>query len=99
MELQDIILKQYYLQLLMPETMKLLGSTKSKINKDKNGENVPHLEINEVVLTLKCGIANNDYQKDSRVLHTFIPNKSFGVLLDISPKKIKFLKTFDSEFS
>ena len=83
----------------MPETMKLLGSTKSKINKDKNGENVPHLEITEVVLILKCGIANNDYQKDSRVLHTFIPNKSFGVLLDISPKKIKFLKTFDSEFS
>ena len=91
--------KEYYLELLMPETMKLLGSTKSKINKDKNGENVPHLEITEVVLILKCSIANNDYQKDSRVLHTFITNKSFGVLLDISPKKIKFLKTFDSEFS
>ena len=40
----------YYLQLLTPETMKLLGSTKSKITKNKNGENVPHLEITEVVL-------------------------------------------------
>ena len=76
----------YYLELLMPETMKLLGSTKSKINEDKNGENVPHLEITEVVL-IHFNIANNDYQQDSRVLYTFIPNKSFGQLLDISQKK------------
>ena len=46
--------------------MKLLGSTKSKITKDKNGENVPHLEIIEVIL-LHCNIVNNDYQHDSRV--------------------------------
>ena len=50
--------------------MKLLGSTKNKITKDKNGENVPHLEITEVVL-VHCNIANNDYQQDSRVLHVF----------------------------
>ena len=64
--------------------MKLLGSTENKITKDKNGENVPHLEITEVIL-VHCNMVNNDYQHDSRVLHTFIPNKSFGSLLDISP--------------
>ena len=42
--------------------------------KDGNGENVPHLEINKVVLT-HCDIANNDYQQDSRVLYRFVPNK------------------------
>ena len=66
--------------------MKLLGSTKSKIFKDEYGENAPHLEITEVVL-INCNIVNNDYQQDSRVLYTFIPNKSFGQLLDISTKK------------
>ena len=54
----------YSLELLTPETMKLLGSTKNKITKDKNGENVPHLEITEVVLVY-CDIVNNDYQQDS----------------------------------
>ena len=63
--------------------MKLLISTKSKKNKNENGENVPHLEITEVVL-IRCNIINNDYQQDSRVLYTFAPNKSFGQLLDIS---------------
>ena len=77
--------------------MKLLGSTKSKITKDKNGENVPHLEITEVVL-VHCIIINNDYQKDSRVLYRFVPNKPFGRLLEISPKNHIFLKPFSSEF-
>ena len=66
--------------LLAPETMKLLGSTKNKITKDKNGENVPHLEITEVVLA-PCNIVNNDYQQDARVLYTFLPNKRFGSVL------------------
>ena len=57
----------YGLELLTPKTMKLLGSTENKITKDKNGENVPHLEITEVVL-VHCNIVNNDYQLDSRVL-------------------------------
>ena len=57
-----------------------------------------HLEINEVVI-VHCNIANKDYQQDSRVLYTFVLNKLFGQLLGISPKKIIFLKTFDSEFS
>ena len=87
----------YSLELLTPETMKLLGSTKNKITKDKNGENVPHLEITEVVL-VHCNIANNDYQQDSRVLYTFVPNKPFSSLLEISPASHIFLKTFNSEF-
>ena len=77
--------------------MKLLGSTKKKITKDKNGENVPHLEITEVVL-VHCNIVNNDYQQDSRVLYTFVPSKPFGSLLKISPTNDVFFKTFNSEF-
>ena len=82
----------------MPETIKLLGSTKSKVTKDENGKNVPPLEITEVIL-VHCNNVNNDYQKDSSVLCTIFPNKSFGQLLDISPKKIIFLKALSSEFS
>ena len=81
----------------MPETMKLLGSTKCKITKDETGENMPDLEITKVVM-IHCNIASNSYQQDSRVLYTFIPNKSFGQLY-ISPKNFIPLKTFDSEFS
>ena len=87
----------YSLELLTPATMKLLGSTKNKITIDKNGENVPHLEITEVVL-VHCNIVNNDYQQDSRVLYMFVPNKPFGSLLEISPANHIFLKTFNSEF-
>ena len=74
----------YYLELLTPEAMKLLGSTESKITKDKNGENVLHLEITELVL-VHCNLVNNDYQQDARILYTFVPNKPFGSLLEISP--------------
>ena len=88
---------EYTLELLTPETMKLLGSTKNKITKDKNGENVPHLEITEVVL-VHCNIVNNDYQQGSRVLYTFVPNKPFGGLLEISLTNHIFSKTFSSEF-
>ena len=66
----------------------LLGNTKSKITKNENGENVPHLKITEVV-SVHCNIANHDYQ-DWRVLYTFIPNKSFCKLLDISPTNFIF---------
>ena len=59
----------------MLEKIKLFGSTRNKITEDKKGENVPHLEITEVVLVL-FDIVNNDYQQDSRVLHIFVPNKS-----------------------
>ena len=77
--------------------MKLLGRTYSKIRKDKNGENVPFLEIIEVVL-IHCTVVNNSYQQNSRALYTFVPNKAFGQLWHISPKKFVFSKTFDSEF-
>ena len=80
------------LQLLTPETMKLLGSTEHKTTKDKNGENVPHIEITKVVL-VHCSIVNNDYQEASRVLYTFVPNKPFGSLLGISPTNHIFLET------
>ena len=86
----------YYLELFTPETMKMLESTKSKINKDKNGENVLYLEISDAIL-VHCNIVNNEYQQDSRVLCVIVPNKSFGQLLNISPKTFTFFKTFNSE--
>ena len=79
----------YYLELLTPETIKLLESTESKITKDKNGEKVPHLEITEAVLD-HCNLVNNDYQQDSRMLYTLVPNKSFGTLLKFHQKIISF---------
>ena len=72
----------YYLKLLTPETMKLLGSSTSKITKDENGEDVPNLEVAEVVL-VHCNLVNNDYQQESRISYTFVPNKTFGSLLEI----------------
>ena len=69
--------------------MTLHEGTKIKIAKDKNGKNVPHLEITEVVI-IRCNIVNNDYQQGSRVLYPFLPDKLFGQLLDISPKIIYF---------
>ena len=77
--------------------MKLLGSTENKITKDKNGEYVPRLEVVELVL-VHCNLVNNDYQQDSRILHAFVPNKTFATLLEISPTNHVFLKTFNSEF-
>ena len=87
----------YGLELLTSEIMKLLGRTKNKITKDRNGENVPHLEITEVIL-IHCNIVSNDYQEDSRVLYTFVPNKTSGSLLEISPTNHIILRTFNSEY-
>ena len=70
--------------------MKLLGSAENKITKDKNGENIPHLEIVELVL-VHYNLVNNDYQQDSRILFTFVPNKTFGSLLEISATNHVFL--------
>ena len=77
--------------------MKLVGNTKSKITKDGNGENVPHLEITEAVL-IHFNIDNIHYQQNLTVSYTFVSNKSFGQLLDISPNNFIFLKTFNFEF-
>ena len=87
----------YNLKLLIAESMKFIGSTKNKIIKDKNVEDVPHLEITEVIL-VHCNVVNNNYQQDSRVVYTFVPNKSLGSLLQISPTNFILLKTFNSEF-
>ena len=90
----------YSLELLISETMKywkVLGSTENKITKDKSDENVPNLEITEVLLVY-CNIVNNDYQQYSRVLYTFVPNKPFSSLLGISPTNHVFLKIFNSEY-
>ena len=87
----------YCLEILTLETMKLLGSTESKISKDKNGESIPHLEIVELVL-IHCNLVNNNNQQNSRILYTFVPSKPFGSLLEILPPNHIFLKTFNSEF-
>ena len=79
-----------YTRYFLAETMKLLGITKNKITKVKNGENVKHLEITEIVL-FHCNIFNNTFQHNSRVLYIFISNRSYSQLLDISPKNVIFL--------
>ena len=69
--------------------MKLLARFENRVTKDKNGENVPHLEITEVILVY-CNIVNNDCQQNLRVLYSFVANKPFGSLLEISPTKLSF---------
>ena len=88
----------YKLELLMKETMKLLGSTKDIIDANKNSENVPKLENVEVVL-VHCNLVNNSYQQRSRVLFTFVPTKQYGQLISISPYSLVFLKMMNTEFS
>ena len=85
------------MNLLTPETIKLLGSTKSEITKDENSDNMSYSEITEVIF--HCNFINNDYEHDSRILYIFIPNKLFSQLLDIFCKTFIFLKTFNSESS
>ena len=79
----------YYIELLTTQTMKLPGSTKNKITKNENGENVPHLEIAKVVL-VDCIIANNDYQQHLKAFYTFAHNISFRQLLEVSTKSFIF---------
>ena len=78
--------------------MKLLGSTKNLVDKDKNGENVPKLESAEVVL-VHCNLVKNDCQHASKVLFSFVPNKKFGQLLNISPHVFTMMNTKYAEFS
>ena len=87
----------YKLELLSLETMKLLGSRKQDVDKDKDGEDLPKLESVEVVL-VHCNLVNNSYQKASKVLFTFVPNKQFGQLITISPHLLRMLKTTNAEF-
>ena len=88
----------YKLELLTPETMKLLESGKKDVDKYKDGENVPKLESVEVVL-VHCNLVKNDYQHTSKVLFTFVPNKQFGQLINISPHSLTMMNTTNTEFS
>ena len=78
--------------------MKLLGSTKKVVDKDKKGENVPKRESVEVVL-VHCNLVKNDYQHSSKVLFSFVPNKRFGQLINISPNTLTLMNTVNTEFS
>ena len=88
----------YKLELLTPETMKLLGSTKKYVDSNKNGEIVQKLEYVEVVL-VHCNLVKNDYQHTSKVLFSFVPNKQFGQLINISPHSLTMMNTVNTEFS
>ena len=85
------------LELLSPETMKLLGRTKQDVDKDKVREDVLKLETVEVVL-MHCNLVNNSYQQASKVLFTFVPNEQFGQLITISPHSLTTLETTNAEF-
>ena len=88
----------YKLELLTPETMKLLGSRKKDVDSDKNSENVPKFESAEVVL-VHYNLVKNDYQHTSKVLFSFVPNKQFGQLTNISPHSLTMMNTVNTEFS
>ena len=82
----------YKLELLSPETMKLLRSTKKDVDQDKNGEDVAKLESVDVAL-VHCNLVNNKYQQTSKVLFTFVPSKQFGQLINIAPHSLTMLRT------
>ena len=88
----------YKLELLSLETIKLLGSIKKDVNKDKDGKNEPKLESVEVGL-VHCNLVNNNYQQASKVLFTFVPNKQFGQFINIAPYSLTILNTANTEFS
>ena len=88
----------YKLELLSPETMKLLGSTKKDVDQDKDGEDVPKLESVEVVL-VHCNLVNNNCQQTSKVIFAFVPNKQFGQLINIAQHSLTMLGTTNTKFS
>ena len=93
-----IIKTGYELELLSPETMKVLGSAKNDVDKDKDGEDVPKIEPVEVIL-VHCNLVNNSYQKASKVFFTFVPNKQFGQLITISPHLLTMIKLLAQNFN
>ena len=78
--------------------MKLLGITKKDVDTDKNSENVPKLESIEVV-SVHCNLVKNNYQHSSKALFSFVPNKQFGQLINISPNTLTIMNTVNTEFS
>ena len=87
----------YKLELLSPETMKLLGNTKKDVDQDKDGGTVPKLESVEAVL-VHCDLVNNNYQQESKVFFTFLPNKQSGQLINITSHSLIMLNTTKTEF-
>ena len=87
----------YKLELQTPEKMKLFGSTKTLIDKTKNGEKKPSLKVDEVVL-VQCNLVDNQYQQNSEVLHTFTTNKFYGYSLNVEPSNLVFWKTYNTDF-
>ena len=87
----------YKLELLTVETVRLLGSGKKGVNKDKDGKNMPKLESVEVVLVY-CNLVKNDYQHTSKVFFFFVPDKQFGQLINISPHSLTMTNTVNTEF-
>ena len=71
---------------------------KKDVDKNKDGENVPKLESVEVI-SVHCNLVKNDYQHASKVLFTFVPNKQFGWLINISPYSLMMRSTINTEFS
>ena len=88
----------YKLELLTPKTMKLLGSAKNVVHKDKDGKIVTKLESVEIAL-VHCNLVKNDYQHTSKILFSFVPNKQFGQLINISPHSLTMMTTVNTEFS
>ena len=78
--------------------LELLGSTKKDVDEDKDGENVPKLELVETVL-VHCSLVKNDYQHTSKVSFTFVPNKQFGQLINISAHYLTIVNIVKTEFS
>ena len=88
----------YKLELLAPETMRLFGSKKEDVDSDKSSKNVPKLKSDEVVL-VHCNLVKNDYQHTLKVIFSFVSNKQFGRLINISPHSLTMMNTVNTEFS
>ena len=88
----------YNLELLTTEKMKLLGRTKKYVDSDKNSENEPKLESVEVVL-IHRNLIKNDYGHTSKFLSSFVPNKQFGQLINLSSHSLTMMNTINTEFS
>ena len=78
--------------------MKLLVSTKKDVDSDKNSEDVPKLESVEVVL-VHCNLVRNDYQHSSKNVFSFVSNKQFGQLINISLSTLTMMNAVNTKFS
>ena len=75
----------------------MVAQKKKKNRQTKNGENVPSFKVVELVL-FQCNLIGNQYQRKSEVAYIFLPNKSYSYLLNVEPKNLVFLKTYNTEF-